>query len=163
MRELGWNWPAARVSRLIMAGALMALLLWLQSHFRLALVIGGSMLPGLNTGDLLLVNKKAYRKGEPARGDIVLAHYGQELIVKRVVGLPSEEVELERGHILVNGAVFPEPYPIQTGPLNISPGRLLPGRYAILGDNRAMSAYETVHAVVSKEQIVGKVTWSIHL
>jgi signal peptidase I len=131
-----------------------------QTHFRFALVIGESMCPAYHTGDLLLVDKSAYREEEPRRGDIVLARHGDEMIVKRVVGLPGEEVALRQGHLYVNGSPVSEHHPIQPGRLEISPGIMFAGKFALLGDNRALPIALLVHAVVSKEELVGKVVGS---
>jgi signal peptidase I len=151
-----------RNKRLLILGAtVIGLLLLVQSQFRLALVIGQSMRPGLHTGNLLLVNKRAYQYTPPRRGDIVLARYHGELIVKRVVGLPGEAVELKRGHLYVNGQPIAERHPIEPGPVDIASGRLFQGRFALLGDNRSLAAYQLVHAVVDKDQIIGKVVLSL--
>ncbi len=162
MKPIFWNALATPPRRLFVAAGFLVLLLLAQSHFRLAMVVGESMLPGLLTGDLLLVDKKAYCQSEPQRGDIVLAHYGKELIVKRVVGLPGEEVALTQGYLFVNGQALREPYAIQPGPLAIGPGGLFPGRYALLGDNRDLDVNQSVHAITTKEGIVGKVVWALH-
>ena len=50
------------------------------------------MLPTLSHGDVLVVDKWAYAKATPQRGDVVLARCQGELLVKRIVGLPREEL-----------------------------------------------------------------------
>src|SRR5262249_20845519 len=97
------------------AAALLVLLLLAHSQFRLAVVLGDSMWPGLRTGDLLLARKTAYCNHDPGRGDIVLAFRDGELIVKRVVGLPGEEIRLDGGRLYVNGSPLRENYPVQPG------------------------------------------------
>ena len=153
------NTRAAQASRWIGMAGLATVLLLAQAHFRLALVSGDSMQPELRTGDLLLIDKRAYRTRDPQRGDVVLAQCGQDLIVKRVVGLPGEKVELRRGHVYVNGSALAERYAIRSGSLNISPGVLFRGKYALLGDNRDMDLSQVAYPVVSREQVVGKVVW----
>jgi signal peptidase I len=156
--------PALRRWRLAAFGCgVLCLLVVVGSHFSLAIVVGESMLPELNTGDLLLINKHAYRKADPQRGDVVLAHFHHELIVKRVVGLPGEVVALNKGQLYINGVRIPESQPIEPGPLEIGAGRLLADKFAVLGDNRAIPLSQLVHAVLSKHEIVGKVIGSIHL
>jgi len=150
--------------RLIGPGVLTAvLLLVLHGHFRLALVSGESMLPTMATGDLLIVAKKAYLNAEAARGDIVLANYEHEFVVKRIVGLPGEELAVHYGHLQVDGGSVAEPYPLRRGALELAPGTLLPKKFGLLGDNRALGASRTVAMVVPKEQILGKVVYTLHL
>ena len=117
------------------------------------------MLPTLHTGDLLLIEKRAYRHTNPERGDIVVVQYGRELIVKRIIGLPGEDVEVRTGTVYINQAPLAEKDVIQAGPLQIGGGRLLSGKFAVLGDNRALLS--PVHAIVSRPQLIGKVTYRI--
>ena len=152
----GWGWRGW-----IFAGLLSGSLLVGHSHYRLTLVVGDSMRPGLRTGDFLLVDKKAYHRAEPRRGDVVLAPYYDDLIVKRVVGLPQEEVQVIYGQLYLNGTVLAERYPVEPGPLDIGPGRLFRDKYALLGDNRGLAG--AVHAVVAKNQLLGKVVGSFRL
>jgi signal peptidase I len=144
-------------------------------------VASDSMLPTLEAGDHLFVNKLA----EPRRGDVVVFERGGERFVKRVVGLPGERVALHRGRVLVNG-VAAEEWP--TGTLRIdAEGRPLAGlreqlgavehallddpasagpdcdsvvpsdHYFVLGDNRDHSADSREFGAVPREQIVGVV------
>lgn len=118
------------------------------------------MAPTYATGDVLLINKRAYAEREPQRGDIVVARVMNGLIVKRLVGLPGEKVEVQDGRVLVEQEPLAEVHSVKPGALDIGPGRLAPGKYALLGDNRAMGAGATVHAVVPKERILGRVVFS---
>ena len=138
-------------------------LIGLRSRYELALVVGKSMLPTLTPGDLLIVDKKAYRLKEPVRGDIVLAEYRKELVIKRIIGLPGEEVEVKQGRLYVNGISCQENHPIERGYLNIQKGTMLIGRFATLGDNRNVSQAQIIHPILSKENIVGKVVVSLGL
>jgi signal peptidase I len=154
---------ASHKGLLIFACGLIGLLLVFRAHFSLYIAKGESMLPGLRSGDLVLVDKLAYRATDPERGDIVVALEGNDLIVKRVVGLPGEEVELRRGELYVNRRPLAEEYAVEPGWLSLQRGRLLEDRYALLGDNRSVSSSVFVHAVVSKDQILGKVIHSVRL
>ncbi len=132
-------------------------------RYRSALVIGASMEPTYSTGAVLLVDTSAYKDAEPARGDIVVVRYRNEYIVKRVVGLPGEDLEMQSGVLRTNGTVLPETYPVLRGSLDIGHGSLFEGRYALVGDNRSLAADEFVYAVVGREQFVGKVTLAFRL
>jgi signal peptidase I len=153
---------ASHKGLLTFASGLIGLLLLIRAHFSIYIAKGESMHPGLRSGDLVLVDKLAYRTTDPERGDIVVAQEGNDLIVKRVVGLPGEEVELRRGELYVNRRSLAEEYSVEPGWLSLGKGRLLENKYALLGDNRSVSSSVFVHAVVSKEQIVGRVIWSLH-
>jgi signal peptidase I len=152
-----------RLAGILALALLLVLLGWVRSDYRLAVVIGDSMLPHLRTGDLLLVDKRAYLQADPRRDDVVVAQYGPELIVKRIVALPGEKVALRNGKLYLDGLAVRERHPIQAGPLNISEGRLLPGRFALLGDNREAGLYQSVHAVLGKSEIIGRVICSVPL
>ena len=138
-------------------------LLGLRSRFELAFVVGNSMVPTLHAGNLLIVDTKAYRLKELARGDIVLAEYRKELVVKRIIALPGEEVEVKLGRLYINGISCQENHPIKSGPLSIQKGTLLMGRFATLGDNRNVSQAQVIHPILSRENILGKVVLSLHL
>jgi len=74
---------------------------------------GPSMEPNLHQGQFLLVNRLAYRLEEPERGDIVVfRHPGSRRrdLIKRVVGLPNEQLEIVRGQVWINGKRLDEPY-----------------------------------------------------
>jgi signal peptidase I len=149
--------------RLALCGGLLIILVVLRGNFELVIVKGVSMQPAFRTGDLLLVYKRAYRRTEPHRADIVVARYRNDLIVKRVVGLPGEEVEVQRGSLLINGIPNIEGQGIRPGSLTIEKGKLFDGKFALLGDNRALPLPTVIHAVVSKEDIIGKVVFLICL
>lgn len=148
---------------LIFAAALVGLLLAFRAHFVLCIAKGESMLPGVRSGDLILVDKLAYSAKAPQRGDIVVAREGNDLIVKRVVGLPGEEVELQQGKLHINQRQLTEEYAVESGWLSLRKGRLFDDKYALLGDNRSIPIALSVHAVVSKDQILGKVIYSVRL
>ena len=160
-----WKRPqwSQRHWRLALGGSFLFLLLVLRSYFQLVIVKGESMQPTFRTGDLLVVWKRAYRTAEPHRADIVVSRYRNDLIVKRVVGLPGEEVEVQSGSLLINGLPNIEDHGIEPGELRIEKGKLFDGKFALLGDNRALPFSELIHAVVSKDDIIGKVIFSICL
>jgi signal peptidase I len=127
------------------------------STYKLVVVSGDSMLPTLKSGDLLLVDKRAYEQVEPDRGDIVVARHAGELIVKRVVGLSGEEVEVKGGRLYINGTRVKENHAIYPGYLFVGKGKMLPADYATLGDNRAVPPASAVHPIITKADILGKV------
>ncbi len=119
------------------------------------LVAGGSMRPTLRALQLAGVNKLAYRFGPPRRGDIVMVRTGQGWMVKRIIGLPGEEVALRAGVFFINGRPLAEPYVGSAGADNTEPGRLGPNRFVVAGDNRPSS----IIAIVSRDRIVGRLVY----
>jgi signal peptidase I len=115
------------------------------------LIAGESMQPTLGDGQLAWVNKLTYCSRSPRRGDIVVVRTPRNWIVKRILGLPGEEIALRDGVCYVNGRLLAEPYVQFAGADTTAPGRLGPNRYLVAGDYRA----ETAIAVVSRDRIVG--------
>lgn len=81
--------------------------------FRVSM-IGDSMSPQMANGDIMLVNRIAYSMGTPKRGDVVAfkpnGNENSHYYVKRVIGLPGERVEVQKGAILINGKKITEKY-----------------------------------------------------
>jgi signal peptidase I len=129
-------------------------------EFKLTIVMGESMLPTLKPGDVLLVDRRAYVNSQPRRGDVVVARYQKGLVVKRIVGLPGEQVEVKNGALFIDGVLEKENYLLEQGPLNIAKGKLLDGYFATLGDNRAVPTVLAIHPILLQSEIVGKVIFS---
>lgn len=139
---------------------LMALLLFFAINFVTARVRveNISMEPTLKPGYLLVVNKLAYKLGEPKHGDIVVFHYmgdKNEDYIKRVIGLPGDEVKIENYTVYVNGYALNEPYiaelPAYNGTWYVPENCLF-----VLGDNRNNSSDSHQWGYVEMKDIVGK-------
>lgn len=127
-----------------------------------AIVSGASMMPTLDNGDLLLVDKLSYRLGNPKSGQIVVFKLEDEkkLLVKRIIGVPGDEVDIQDGFVYVNKDKLVEPYiQVVTMPgVSTYPITLEENEYFVLGDNRNNSRdsrHPTVGAV-DRSQIVGR-------
>jgi signal peptidase I len=119
-----------------------------------------SMVPTLQVWDRVLVNRFIYRLSEPKREDIVVfesIEYGADLI-KRVVGVPGDKIEVRSGTLFVNGEQQEEPYLNRELPDDRSygPKSVPSGHVFVMGDNRADSADSRVFGPVPKENIVGE-------
>jgi signal peptidase I len=154
------NYPKRLCWLLGIGTALIVGLTALCKEFKLAVVVGDSMLPTLKPGDLMIVDRRAYEQSQPERGDIVVARYGKDWVVKRIVGLPGEEVEVKKGELFVDGTRLAENHPLQPGPLDVAKGRLLDGDFATLGDNRAVPTILAIHPIVSRSEMLGKVIFA---
>ncbi|MCG2785987.1 MAG: signal peptidase I [Anaerolineae bacterium] len=120
-------------------------------------VDGFSMLPTLEDGNFVLVNRLAYRLGEPQRGDIVVFHFDltRQDLIKRVIGLPGDEVRIENGVVYVNGVGLIESY-IAAVP-NYSGSWLVPSdNFFVLGDNRNDSSDSHSWGMLPADKVVGK-------
>ncbi len=133
----------------------------------------GSMLPTLQIGDRIVVDKLAYRFGSVHRGDIVVfarpplvdADYTD--LVKRVIGLPGDTIGLRNGHVTINGKILSEPWLPHPEPLS-EPSSLSQGfslthpytipanHYFVMGDNRPDSEDSRYFGPIPGSLIVGK-------
>jgi len=131
-----------------------------------------SMLPALEVHDRLLIDKLAYRFGDPQRGDIVVFNPTDALqqqdfedaFIKRIIGLPGESIEIKQKKVFVDGEPLDEPYILE--PLEADwkpedldiPKVIPPDHYFVLGDNRNSSYSSHYWGYVPREKLVGRAT-----
>jgi signal peptidase I len=152
-----------------------------------------SMVPTLIVGDRVLVDKVVYDLRDPRRGEIVVFHHqdgaespqgeatlpnrlfrslasglglappGEKDFIKRVIGLPGEEVAIRGGVVYVNGMALSEASFVQGGYLQIrdrddfGPVKVRPGHYFMLGDNRPDSDDSRGSlGQISRDEIIGR-------
>jgi signal peptidase I len=121
-------------------------------------VRGSSMEPTLHNGQYLVIGKVVYWIHPPERGDVIVFQPPQnpgEDYIKRVVGLPGEQVEIRDGAVWVDGVRLEEPYVTSLGPYS-NTWTLGDGEYFVLGDNRANSSDSHTWGTLPEENIVGK-------
>ncbi|GJQ34886.1 MAG: signal peptidase I [Anaerolineales bacterium] len=121
-------------------------------------VDGYSMRPTLEDGEFVLVSKLSYRFGEYERGDIIVFHFPlnpKEELIKRVIGLPGDQVKVEGNQVYVNGQVLNEEYifeaPLYSGEWTVTDGFLF-----VLGDNRNNSNDSKDWGLLPQENVVGR-------
>jgi signal peptidase I len=117
-----------------------------------------SMRPTLEPGQFLLVNRVSYKLGKPHIGDIIVFHapgVSDLDYIKRVIGLPGDEVRIDNGSVYVNDHPLYEPYiseiPNYTGSWTVPEGE-----YFVLGDNRNNSSDSHLWGFVPEEDVVGR-------
>lgn len=117
-----------------------------------------SMQPTLEPGEFLVINRVAYKLGEPHLGDIIVFHAPDvidEEYIKRVIGLPGDEVRITDGIVYINDQPLYEPYiaqmPNYTGTWVVPEEEVF-----VLGDNRNNSSDSHLWGFVPFEDIVGK-------
>jgi signal peptidase I len=124
---------------------------------------GHSMMPTLQEGEYVIINKLAYYFDEPERGDIIVLHFPNDRsrdFIKRVIGLPGDEIEIGSREVRVNGVLLQEPY--INAPPEYSGQWVVPeGKYFVLGDNRNNSSDSYTWSFLPHEDIVGK-AWVIY-
>lgn len=124
-----------------------------------AIVKGPSMLPTFRTDNLVIVNRMAYFFSRPQRGDVVVLHnpnnpQGDDLI-KRIVALPGETVEIRGGVVFINGVQLNEPYVREYCGCN-GTWTLGVNQYFVLGDNRNNSYDSHNFGPIDRSLIVGQ-------
>ena len=121
-------------------------------------VHGQSMEPTLHSDQRLVVEKVSYRFHGPRRGDIVVLKSPQssELLIKRVIGLPGETVEIGQGRVYINGQELAEPYLERLVGGNWGPIIIPPLHVFVLGDNRSFSNDSRAFGMVPIENVVGR-------
>jgi signal peptidase I len=130
-------------------------------------VEGTSMLPVLEDQDLLLINKFAYSGmgtllGEEIhRGDVVVFRYPHDhskSYIKRVIGLPGDDLRIDHGTVYVNNKALREPYvPLKYEDDRSQPDMIVPkGEYFVMGDHRSISSDSRDFGPVERDLIYGK-------
>lgn len=121
-------------------------------------VDGTSMLPTLEDGEYVLVNKMVMRFGSLEHGDIVVFHFPRDLgqdYIKRVIGLPGDHVRVFHGKLYINGEEIAEPY--TAAPANYNGSWDIPeGNIFVLGDNRNNSSDSHQWGPVSIDNVIGE-------
>jgi len=121
-------------------------------------VHGSSMEPTLHNGQYLVVSKLIYWVHPPERGDIIVfqpPNSPAEDYIKRIAGLPGEQVEIRSGEVWVDGILLDEPYIASPGSYS-GAWNLGDEEYFVLGDNRGNSSDSHSWGVLPRENIVGK-------
>lgn len=164
---------------LLIGGALLIAFLIKTFLFQAFYIPSESMTPTLQVGDRVLVNKLSYKLHDVNRGDVVVFEApedestpGVKDLVKRVVGLPGETVELRDGQVFVDEKLLSEPYLADGEATTPNPqdfaGKCVPpvsdtectvpaDSYLVFGDNRNESKDGRVFGPIKESDIVGRV------
>lgn len=126
-------------------------------------VRGESMVPNFADGELLLTEKVTYHIYKPVRGDVIVFKAPSPRnadFIKRIIGLPGENVKIEGGIIFINDQKLNEPYETQQtqGSVDV---RLEEDQYFVLGDNRASSSDSRVFGPIERNSIRGR-SWLVY-
>ncbi len=116
-------------------------------------VKGPSMLPTLKEKDVLILNKlkKNYKRGDVA---VIKRKSTNEEIIKRIIAIPKDTIEIKSGNIYINSKKIKETYKKgATG--NYPLTKLEDNEYFVLGDNRGVSMDSRLIGPVTKKEIKG--------
>lgn len=122
-------------------------------------VTGTSMTPTLQNDEILICNKL----GEVKQGDIIAFYYNNKVLLKRVIGLPGDTIDIaEDGTVYRNGEALEEKYvnELALGEKDIETPITVPeSRYFVCGDNRSVSidSRSTSIGCIAEENIIGKI------
>ena len=127
-------------------------------------VDGISMLPTYHTGQINCINRLAYLRHEPQRGDIVSVRLSEPgglanpsiLYMKRIIGLPGETVAFHGGRAFINGEPLDEPYVKFSCDWEHAPIVCGPDQFYVVGDNRSMPFEYHTQGRAERSHIVGK-------
>jgi signal peptidase I len=158
-------WRMLRIIREVLETMIPAVIIALLINLLLAQatrVYGQSMEPNLHTDQRLVVEKISYSRwwpvGGPQRGDVVVFRIdpNSDLLIKRVIGLPGDRVEIRAGQVYINGESLNEMYLTQPtygdyGPVDVPPLHIF-----VLGDNRGFSNDSRAFGALSLETIIGR-------
>lgn len=128
--------------------------------FNFSVVRGSSMAPGIHDGDRILIDQFSYLFMEIDRGDIVVLQYPLDPTVdyiKRVVGLPGDEIVMAEGRLWINGELQSETYTLEDDPFTDLHRVVSDDHYFVLGDNRLHSSDSREFGEVPTRLVRGKV------
>ena len=143
------------VETLILSVVLFAVINAVSARIR---VDGASMQPTLETGEFVIVNKLAYMLGKVQIGDVIVFHFPrdpEQEYIKRVIGLPGDQVTVQDGKVSVNGQPLNEDY-IAAPPAYESTWKVPADSLFVLGDNRNNSSDSHNWGPVPLDYVVGK-------
>ena len=133
--------------------------------FTLEQVVGPSMENTLKSGDVVVLNKFIYGIKDIKRGEIISFNYADtKYLIKRVIGLPGENVKIENNKVIIDGKILKENY-IGDIPVNnfylssLGYDKIPDDMYLVLGDNRSnsMDSRNPKVGLVKKKDIIGRV------
>jgi signal peptidase I len=139
LKHWAFDWAETIVVALVLALIIRAFFLqvfWIPS---------GSMEPTLGISDRIVVDKVSYHFRQPRRLEVIVFRAvelpGSEKkdLIKRLVGLPGETLQLKDGVLHINGQPVQENHPIRYDYMNYGPITIPPGHYFVMGDNRPAS------------------------
>jgi len=119
------------------------------------------MVPSINDGDWIIVNKASYFSSDPQRGDVIVFEPPEKVhsdypFIKRVIGLPGDTIEIKDGKTIINGIPLVEDY-LRENPTYVMDEKYIPLKeYFVLGDNRNNANDSHSWGTVPRDNMIGK-------
>lgn len=134
--------------------------------FQIAYVKGPSMKPTLYEGQVLIISKINYFIGTPSRGEIVVVHdkLAKKDLIKRVIGIPNETIEIKNAHVYINDIELnPDYTKLPTDDNGFEKSKVPDENYFVMGDNRPESRDSRSESLgfVKKANIVGRAVFRV--
>jgi len=126
------------------------------------IVSGDSMYSTLHDGDVMILDKLAYRNDNIKRFDIVVVKNNDKYIIKRIIGLPGDTIKYIDNTLYINEKIYVEKFldeGTETGYIDVE--EIPEGFYYVLGDNREISLDSRKLGLIEKSEIEGKATFTI--
>ncbi|MDB6017765.1 MAG: signal peptidase [Pedosphaera sp.] len=122
-------------------------------------ITGGSMEPTYHDHSINFINRLAYLRHPPQRGDVVGVRITGDhvMYMKRIVGLPGEAVSFSDGHVCIDGVPQEEPYLKFTSHWEVPPITLRSDEYYVVGDNRTMPPQDHTRGAARLTHISGRI------
>lgn len=129
------------------------------------IVVGDSMVPTLKDNQILLLNKLDYKLNEINRYDVVVIKIDKSEIIKRVIGLPGENIEYRNNKLYIDGHEEENIYNFDTEDFTLKSicncDQIPQDKYLVLGDNRMVSSDSRIIGLIDKEDILGSTKLSL--
>ncbi len=127
-------------------------------------VDGFSMEPNFHSGQYVLVNKLDYRLRAPERGEVVIFKDPPEPereLIKRIIALPADTVEVREGRVYVNGQLQTQTYDTYPASYSVEPTVVGPDQLFVLGDNRNNSTDSHSWGMLPRSHWIGRAWLSL--
>lgn len=124
--------------------------------FEVVVTHGSSMEPIITQGDHILINRLAYRSMKPQRGDIIAFRVGWKILLKRIIGLPGDIIELKNNSLYCNGKLIKKCRYLQFRNQKSRLLKVWDRHLFVMGDNEDHSIDSRDFGTILYEDVIGK-------